>query len=169
AAVAGEDVPRDAEERPHRHQVQDQLVVAVGHEHRDRQVDDGHDGEHRQVPPQVGAGALFHARSAERPNRPCGRSSTIIRNTTKIAAFCNCVGRIRAENCCTKPMVRPPQNAPRMLPIPPSTTPAYMMMTKSSPTNGVNDKYMAISPPAIAVIPLPSPKAIPYARSTSMP
>ncbi len=34
------------------------------------------------------------------------------------------------------------------------------MMTKSSPTNGVKDRYVAISPPAIAVMPLPSPKAI---------
>ena len=31
---------------------------------------------------------------------------------------------------CTNPTVSPPQNAPRMLPIPPSTTPEYMMIAQ---------------------------------------
>src|SRR5439155_17300575 len=113
----------------HRDQREDQLVVAVGHEEREHEVGDGHDGECQQVSPQLRSGALSHARSAERPNSPCGRSSTIIRNTTKIAAFWSCGGRISAENCCTNPTVNPPQKAPRMLPMPPSTTPEYMMMT----------------------------------------
>jgi hypothetical protein len=47
----------------------------------------------------------------------------------KIAAFCSWGGSTSAENCCTKPTVTPPQNAPKMLPMPPSTTPEYMMMT----------------------------------------
>src|SRR5262249_42815643 len=129
AAIAGEDVPRYAEQRPHRHQRHDELVVAVGHEQRGQQVDDRDDGQDREVPPQARARALPHARSAERPNSPCGLRSTIIRNPTKMAALCNCGGSTSAENCCTKPTVPPPQNAPKMLPMPPSRTPEYMMMT----------------------------------------
>ena len=47
----------------------------------------------------------------------------ISRKTTKIAVFCSWVGSTRVESCCTSPIVRPPQNAPMMLPMPPSTTP----------------------------------------------
>jgi hypothetical protein len=54
----------------------------------------------------------------------------------KIAAFCNCVGRISVDICWTRPIVMPPQNAPMMLPMPPSTTPAYMTITYSTPTKG---------------------------------
>ena len=31
------------------------------------------------------------------------------------------IGQAEVDICCTRPMVRPPQNAPRMLPMPPST------------------------------------------------
>src|SRR5262249_45689308 len=124
------------EQGPRRHQREDELVVAVGHEGRHHQVGDRQRGERRQVAPEPRTGALPHARSADRPNSPCGRSSTIMRNTTKIAAFCSCGGRIRAENCWTKPTVNPPQNAPRMLPMPPSKTPEYMMIRYAKPTKG---------------------------------
>ena len=63
--------------------------------------------------------------------------NTISRKTTKMAVFCSCVGSTSVDSCCTSPMVMPPQNGPMMLPSPPSTTPAYMMMTYSSPTIGV--------------------------------
>src|ERR1700721_2230183 len=74
--------------------------------------------------------------STIRPKKPCGRKKMIRRKTTKIAAFCNWVGSTRVDICCTRPMVMPPQKAPMMLPMPPSTTPAYMTMTYSTPTKG---------------------------------
>src|ERR1700744_3490398 len=129
-AVAGQDVPGHAEYRPDRHQRHDQLVVAVGDERRYAEICDRYHAQRDEVLLQPRRRTVAHqARSAERPNKPCGRSNTINRNTTKIAAFCNCGGKTKAEHCCTKPTVRPPQNAPRMLPMPPSTTPEYMMMT----------------------------------------
>src|SRR5580658_133727 len=129
ARIAGEQVPRQAHHRPDRHQRQHKLVVAVGDEQRDAEIAGREDHQGDPVATQPWCGTRPHARSAERPNRPCGRSMMISRNTTKIAAFCNCGGRIREEHCWTKPTVRPPQKAPRMLPMPPNTTPEYIMMT----------------------------------------
>ena len=74
------------------------------------------------------------AKFAERPNMPCGRRKMISRKTTKIAVFCNWYGNTSVDICCTMPIRRPPQKAPKLLPKPPSTTPAYMTMTKLKPT-----------------------------------
>src|SRR6267143_2063547 len=132
--VAGEHIPRNPQHRPDRDQRQHKLVVLVLDQHRRGEIDDR---DHKDDP-DVAADGSFHGytRSALRPNKPSGRTKTISRKTTKIAAFCNCTGRTSVESCCTRPMVRPPQNAPTMLPNPPSTTPAYMMITNSSPTSG---------------------------------
>src|SRR5262245_28714357 len=133
ARVAAEDVPRKTHDRPDEHERQHQLVVLVRHEQPDDEVrrDERRDRGNRLRPPLARAG---HVRSTLRPSRPCGRIRTISRNTTKIAAFCSCTGSTSVESCCTSPIVSPPQNAPTMLPIPPRTTPAYMMITKSRPT-----------------------------------
>src|SRR5690606_19585531 len=136
-AVPGEEVPAEAHHGPHRHHRHDELLIAVRHEQRDQAVE----RDERQDPPAV-TGACrkrcrlsrAHARLAAVPKRPSGRSRMITRNATKIAVFCSCVGRISAESCCTRPIVRPPKNAPRTLPRPPSTTPAYITITYSSPT-----------------------------------
>ena len=130
AGVAAEDVPGDAHDGPDQHEREHQLVVLVPHDEADDEIRrrEREDRRHRL------AGAASHARYTFRPKRPSGRSRTIRRNTTKIAAFCSCTGSTSDESCCTSPMVNPPQNAPPMLPIPPSTTPAYMMITNSRPT-----------------------------------
>src|SRR5262249_25659812 len=105
----------------------------VGHHEAEADPGDADDGDRQHGDDRLAAARHAHTRSVARPNRPCGRIITISRNTTKMAAFCSWVGSTRVESCCTSPMVMPPQNAPRMLPMPPSTTPAYMMMTKSRP------------------------------------
>src|SRR5262249_39952797 len=87
---------------------------------------------------RFGGGLSAQVRSALRPKKPCGRKKMMSRNTTKMAVFCSCVGSTRVDSCCTNPMVSPPQKAPMMLPMPPSTTPAYITMTYSRPTKGWN-------------------------------
>src|SRR5438045_687387 len=132
AGVAAEQVPGQAEDRPHRHQRHDQLVIGVGHAQRQRGIERGEDQDRQQR----SQSAHRHVLSTMRPKKPCGRKKMIKRKTTKIAAFCSCVGRISVDICCTRPIVMPPQKAPMMLPMPPSTTPAYMTMTYSTPTKG---------------------------------
>src|SRR5215831_35903 len=133
ARVAAEDIPGKAHDRPDQHERQHQLVVLVLHEQPDDEIRhaERRDRGERLRPALACAG---HVRSTLRPRRPCGRIRTISRNTTKIAAFWSCTGSTSVESCCTSPIVSPPQNAPTMLPMPPSTTPAYMMITKSRPT-----------------------------------
>src|SRR5882672_4409541 len=132
AGVPAEQIPRQAEDRPDRHQRQHELVVGIADGQRDRRIEHRED-DHRQNRARHPHGQVL---STTRPKNPCGRKKMIRRNTTKIAAFCNWVGSTRVDICCTRPIVMPPQNAPMMLPMPPSTTPAYMTMTYSTPTKG---------------------------------
>src|SRR5262249_43711258 len=133
--VAAEQIPRQAEDGPDQDQRHDQLVVGVGDDQRDCRIKYGEDrNRDDRALGQHGA----HVLSTSRPKKPCGRKKMIRRNTTKIAAFCNCVGRTMVDICCTRPMVMPPQKAPTMLPMPPSTTPAYITITYSRPTKGWN-------------------------------
>src|SRR5262249_10896547 len=133
AGIAAEDIPGETHHRPNRHQGEHQLVVGVGHDQTEADPRHRQARDHEQGRGQAAAGPHDQIRSVARPNRPCGRTMTIRRKITKIAAFCSCVGSTSVESCWTSPMVIPPQNAPRMLPMPPSTSPAYMMMTKSRP------------------------------------
>src|SRR4029079_8785371 len=132
--VAAEQVPRQAEDRPDRDQRHHKLVIGIGHAQRHHRIERGEDEDRQQRTPS----AHLHVLSTIRPKKPCGRKKMIRRNTTKIAAFCSCVGKISVDICCTRPIVMPPQKAPMMLPMPPSTTPAYMTITYSRPTKGWN-------------------------------
>ena len=92
AGVAAEQVPRQGERRPHRHQRHQQQVIRIGQrEGGQRPAQQEHDDRQQAAPQrrdgERARGFAHHTRSATRPNRPCGRRNTTSRNTTKIAVF----------------------------------------------------------------------------------
>ena len=105
AGVTAQQVPGQTKAGPDQHHGQYQLVISIRHQRGQHGIGGGkaQHGEIRQT--------VFHAqvRSALRPKKPCGRKKMISRNTTKMAVFCNCVGSTSVDNCCTRPMVSPPQ------------------------------------------------------------
>ena len=61
----------------------------IAHHEADREIDDGKDRDRRVLPHEHAPLVRHQVRSQTRPNIPCGRKKTMIRNTTKIAVFCS--------------------------------------------------------------------------------
>src|SRR5215204_6328091 len=119
--VPAQHVPGEAKAGPDQHEREHELVIGVGDEEGERRISDG-EGDDRCNGARKGD---HQVRSTTRPKKPCGMRKMTSKKTTKMAAFCSCVGSTRVESCWTSPMVIPPQKAPMMLPMPPRTTPAY--------------------------------------------
>src|SRR5579875_839955 len=129
--VAAQNVPGKPEHRPDADEREHQQRISTDDKDADCRCGKLR-GQYQKLATRRGQ-KPHQARSALRPKSPCGRSSKTAKKTTKTAVFCSCGERISVASCCTMPITSPPAKAPPKLPMPPSTTPAYIMMTKSNP------------------------------------
>ena len=86
--VAAEQVPGERKGGPDRNGAEDELVVRIADKKRCTAHEQRDDEDHPQRRALEGT-CQHHVRSALRPKRPCGRSSTTTRNRMKMVAFCS--------------------------------------------------------------------------------